>query len=132
MGKELGHRDRPVGGRFHTFVYKLLAGLAVWFVLASWIFAGHGQTDFLLAVVSGIVLVMAGIPGALGLIRYRNRRRQNRAEREDEFGDWAARDVEISTGPVKGGIAAIETIVPIAAVALGMTLFGLVLHFTGR
>jgi hypothetical protein len=37
--------------------------------------------------------------------------------------------VEAATGPIRGFIAAAETIPPVAAVAFGMTLFGLVLHF---
>jgi hypothetical protein len=109
-------------GRFHPLVYKTLAGLAVWFVVSSWLFAGHGRTDYLLAVASGVVLAFTGLAALLGMTR-----REAREKRA--FGDWASHDVQIGSGPVKGTIAAIEAIVPIAAVAFGMTIFGLVLHF---
>jgi hypothetical protein len=116
---------------FHPTVYKIVAALAVWFVLGAWIFAGGGATDFLLVIVSGVFLVTLGIPTLLTLT---GRGRQGRRERESaiQFGDWASREVHILTGPVKGIFATVETILPIAAVALGMTLFGLVAHFAGR
>ncbi len=116
-------------GRFHPVVYKVLAGLAALFVISSWLFAGHGRTDYLLAVASGVVLVMAGLPALLGLTGRAARRRRGERAEQGEFGDWASRDVHLSTGPVKGIVAAVETIVPIAAVAFGMLIFGLVLHF---
>jgi len=115
---------------FHPTVYKIVAGLAVWFVLAAWIFSGGGTTDFMLVVVTGVFVVTLGIPAMLALTR------RGRGDPHDvprgQFGDWASREVHILTGPVKGIFAAIETMLPIAAVAIGMTLFGLVVHLAGR
>ena len=51
-------------------------------------------------------------------------------EATGKFDQWAERDVDLQTGPVKGKYAAIETALPIAAVAFGMTAFALVLHFS--
>ncbi len=119
----------PRAGRFHPAVYRALAGLAALFVISSWLFAGNGRTDYLLAVASGVVVVMAGLPAVLGLTRRTVRRRRGEDAEQGGFGDWAAHDVQIWTGPVKGLVAAIETMVPIAAVAFGMLLFGIVLHF---
>src|SRR6266478_5632893 len=111
-------------GDFHPGVYKIVAGLAAWFVLAAWIFAGRGNTDFLLTVVSGFVLVAVGIPILLGLTERANRSRDERRDdgrqnKGAQFGDWASREVDILTGPVKGIVAAVETALPIAAVAVG-------------
>ena len=51
----------------HPTVYKIVVGLAVWFVLAAWTFAGGGGTDLVLTVVSLFVLVSLGIPTLLAL-----------------------------------------------------------------
>src|SRR5262245_6634584 len=114
---------------FHPTVYKIVVGLAVWFVLAAWTFAGGGGTDLVLTVVSLFVLVSLAIPTLLALTQ---RARRGRDEHDSQFGDWASREVHILTGPVKGIFATVETALPIAAVAVGMTLFGLVVHFAGR
>jgi hypothetical protein len=37
-------------------------------------------------------------------------------------------DFDTLTGPVKGANAAVEVLLPIAAVAVGMTVLGLVFH----
>jgi hypothetical protein len=42
---------------------------------------------------------------------------------------WASRDVEICTGCVNRGTAAIEALLPVAAVVVGMIAFGVVVHF---
>src|SRR5258708_2765198 len=107
MSKELVRQEivregRPDHGRFHSFVYKLLAALAMWFVLAAWTFAGHGQTDLLLMVVSIFILASVGLPVALALVRRRHHDDHNADK--DRFGDWASREVEILTGSIKGGI----------------------------
>jgi hypothetical protein len=53
-------------------------------------------------------------------------------EPADPFGNWTKREVEISTGRVRGTLATMEILLPIAAVAVGMVAFALVLHFAGR
>jgi hypothetical protein len=116
---------------FHPMVYKIVAGLAIWFVLGAWIFAGGGATDLALTVVSLFVLVSLGIPMLLALTQ-RRRGRDEYGEHRGSFGDWASREVHIQTGPVKGIFATVETMIPIAAVAVSMTLFGIVVHFAGR
>jgi hypothetical protein len=127
-------RDRPNSGAFHPLVYKLLAVLAVWFVLSAWAFAGGAGTGLALGVVTFVFLISVGVPSLLALAqRSRPDARpdddQPETKRDGEFGDWAAHEVELWSGPVKGRLAAIETVLPIAAVAFGMTAFALVLHF---
>ena len=116
-----------------SFVFKVMLGLAGLFVLAAWSFAGGGLTDAVLAVVSYIILVYTGLMSLLWLTRRRHPRPDlGDGERADLFGSWTRREVEISTGPVRGSLAAIETLLPIAAVAVGMVAFAVVLHFAGH
>src|SRR5260370_39273056 len=97
---------------FHPLVYKVAAGLAGWFLLSAWMFDGGGSTGYLFAVVSLVVLVMVGIPAVLGMVQRARRQRDEGGGGEGQFGDWASRDVDISTGPVKGAIGAVGTILP--------------------
>jgi type IV secretory pathway VirB2 component (pilin) len=131
MNVEAPSREDSNSGRFHPLVFKAILGLAAWFVLSAWIFAGAGVTDFLLVIVSAFISVAVGLPALLAMTRHALRRREG-SDKDDRFGDWAAHEVQTLTGPVKGIVAAIETILPIAAVAFGMTIFGLVLHFAAR
>ena len=124
--------DRPTSGRFHPYVYRILAGLAAWFVISAWFFAGDGHTDLALTAVTGLFAMMVGIPSLLALARRAHPPGPPATPEEatGKFDQWADRDVDLQTGPVKGKYAAIETALPIAAVAFGMTAFALVLHFS--
>jgi hypothetical protein len=119
---------------FHPAVFRAIVGLGALFVAAAWGFAGGGITDMLLVVVSGFVLASTGLVTLLWLTRRRHPRDDlgDRESHLDSFGRWAHRDVETSTGPVRGSIATIETLLPIAAVAVGMVAFAIVLHFAGH
>ncbi len=48
--------------------------------------------------------------------------------RRKKLPDWAVGDFDTLTGPVKGANATVEVLLPIAAVAVGMTVLGLVFH----
>lgn len=131
MSDQILPPDRPPSGRFHPYVYRILAGLAAWFVISAWFFAGGGRTDLALVAVTGLFAMMVGIPTLLARAR-RAHSPDPSADRDrtGRFDQWANRDVDLQTGPVKGKYAAIETALPIAAVAFGMTAFALVLHFS--
>jgi len=45
-------------------------------------------------------------------------------------GGWLAGEFDTNTGRVRGIAATVEIILPIAAVALGMAIFALVLYFS--
>jgi len=125
------HRMR---GEFHPGVFKAVIVLAALYVLAAWGFAGHGGTDMLLAVVSGFFVLSAGLVSLLWRTRQLNPRKDlgDRVCELDSFGKWSCRDVETSTGPVRGSTATIETLLPIAAVAVGMVAFAIVVHLAGH
>jgi len=104
-----------------------MAGLALWLVLSVWSFAGSGYTDFLLAVVSGFVFIAVAVPYVLWRV---GRKDPGRAAEGESFRDWAAGEFDTWQGRLRGANAAIEILLPIAAVAFGMTAFGLVYLFT--
>jgi hypothetical protein len=78
-------------------------------------------------VVTGLFVIAIAIPALLWLTWRRNAD-DARADSHLSFRDWAVGDFDTSTGLVKGANAAAEVLLPIAAVAVGMTMLGLVFH----
>jgi hypothetical protein len=123
-----------VGRNLHPMVYVALVGLVLWLVLAIWGFGYDGQTDYLLAIVTGFLIIAVAIPATLALMAYSQGNSvdgENSAPRDTKsFRQWAAEDFETWQDRVKGRNAAIEVLLPMAAIAIGMTAFAIILHFT--
>jgi hypothetical protein len=132
MDTRVVHHKPPVLDHVHPFVYMALVGLALWFVLSVWEFADDGYADYLLVVVSGFIFVVVGLTGTLWWQWWKNRRADKSREDQESLRTWAAGELDTWQDRVKGVNAAIEMLLPIAAVAIGMTAFGIVLHFTAR
>ena len=116
---------RPVTNWLHPRVNVILVGLAAWFALAVWSFAGAGVTDYLLFIVSAFVFVAVALP----LILSRVRRADDAAHGDrttPSLHDWAGWDYETWTGRLSGAEAATQILLPIAASAVGMTLIGII------
>jgi hypothetical protein len=123
------HPDRPATGRVHPFVPAAIVGLTLLYVLAAWAIADDSYSSYIITIVSGFALIAAAIPLALWRTWRRNRNRQTPGD-GGSFADWASGEFETWQYPLKGTHAAIEILIPIAAVALGMTAFTVILHFT--
>ena len=125
MGNDIARRDRPVSNGLHPYVYAAFAALTLWFVLAIWMsFAGDGYTDWLLVVVSAFLLIFVALPFVLSLVA--------RDEADDggprrSFRNWASCEFDTWQYRLKCRHAAIEVLLPVAAIAFGMTAFGVVL-----
>ena len=105
----------------HSHVYLLIVALACWLVMSVWIFSGVSSTDYLLVIVSGFIFIAVGLPFILSRLR-------RGGQQEESFRSWSARDFETWTGRLRGSQAATEILLPIAAVAFGLTAIGIVLH----
>ncbi|HZP76824.1 MAG TPA: hypothetical protein VFB45_11815 [Pseudolabrys sp.] len=114
-------------GSLHPAVTTILVGSVVWFALAVWGFSLDGHSDYLLAIVCGFLLVALAVPFALWR-QWRRTRRDGGELHYGSFRDWAAGGFDTWQDREKAGSAAAEIILPIAAAAVGMTLFGIVLH----
>ena len=113
--------------RFHPMIYKAMVVLALLLVVAAWGFFQHGDpTALLLAVVTIFFVVALGIPILLWRIWDRN---AHAARPARSYRDWASGEFGIWQDHVKGRSATIEALLPIAAVAIGMVAFAIVLHF---
>jgi len=123
------HPDRPVAGSLHPIVYFVLLGLVAVLLLGVWGFAGDGPTDYLLVIVSGFIVMFVGLPATLWLMV---RRESGPGPRSGRFRDWAAGEFDTWQDRTKGWSAAVEVLLPIAAVAIGMAAFAIVLHLTSH
>jgi hypothetical protein len=109
----------------------LLVGLALWLVMSVWLFfAGAGTTDYLLFVVSGFIFMAVALPSILSLVE----RTDSGATEADQlsFREWAKSDFDTWQGRVSGAEAAVQVLLPICAVAFGMTAFGIALYIAER
>jgi Na+-transporting methylmalonyl-CoA/oxaloacetate decarboxylase gamma subunit len=123
-------RNQPVSDKPHDLVYRFIVALAAWLVLSAWGFSFIGSgAGLVLAVVSALIFFMVALSGVLRRIW----RKSGGANDAGDMGsarssaiDWLSGDFETHTGTVKGSRATIEIILPIAAVALGLTAFAII------
>ncbi len=112
----------------HPLVYWTIIGLCLWLIVSFWGFLGHGYTGLVLTVASLFVSIAVAIPVLLWRIsRWAGNRRARPAQRP-RFAEWLAGDFEAWPGRQRGRDAAVEVLLPIAAVAFGMSAFALALH----
>ncbi|HUN50934.1 MAG TPA: hypothetical protein VMU42_07450 [Candidatus Sulfotelmatobacter sp.] len=129
MSSEIVREDRVRTNHLHPRIYWALAGLAAWFVLSAWSFAGRGYYIYLtLAMVSVLVLIATTIPYLLARIWRRDRRVDVPEPSKRSFREWVASEFDIWQGHVGASTAAVEILIPIVAVAFGMTAFSIVMH----
>jgi hypothetical protein len=115
----------------HPAIYMALVGLTLWLGLAIWGFGYDGQTDYLLAIVSGFLFIAVAIPSTLALMVHRQKNLDERkSSGEASFQEWMTGNFDTWQDRVKGRNAAVEVLLPMAAIAIGMTAFAIVLHFT--
>lgn len=119
------HRDQ-----FHPLIYRVAGGLAIWFALSAWILFDHqGYIKLALAFISVLLLMALGIP----LILWRQWWKYGRSkdDRRDAVSlrDWGSGDMDVWGARLHSADAAINMLLPLAAVAFGLTAIGIVLLF---
>lgn len=129
MDKYHPRHNRHISDHLHPWVYRALIGLAGWFVLSVWVlFDGGEYTGLLLTVVTGLVAVMIAIPLLLWLAWTRAGGQPDDPPSRESFHDWAAGEFQVWGSQINGREAATQVLLPVAAVVIGMTLFGIVMH----
>lgn len=121
------HHSRSA--RLHPLIYGVIISLAAWLAISAWGFFGGGDTGADLTVVTGLVMMSIGLPTILWLIGRKYRQpRDGKARSPGSLHDWLFGDVTIWQTHLRGWDAAIGVLLPIAAVAIGMTIFAVVRH----
>ncbi|MEH2525303.1 MULTISPECIES: hypothetical protein [unclassified Bradyrhizobium] len=119
--------NRAVFGQFHPKVYGTAVGLVVWFALAAWIlFDRQSDISLPLGMVSVLLLVAVLLPWSLSLVWKRHRLPPERDVDRLSFNDWKTGDFAVWGSRIRSIHAAIDMLLPLAAVALGLTGIGIV------
>src|ERR1700704_2151502 len=128
--RQENQRNRPRLSHLHPVLYWTIIGLVVWFAVSAWTFFGaEGYMDLLLVVVTGFLFMTIAILSAIWLV---SRKYQPPAGAWDEsisFRGWASGEFETCQGRCTAAEAAVEVVVPVAAVAFGLMAIGIVFHF---
>jgi hypothetical protein len=127
-----------VSDQLHPVVQKAAAGLLIWFVIAAWLlFGGAGYIDLSLAMVSVLVFMAIAIPSAIWRAGVAARRRDtasgtsgpDASDRTPEpFAHWLHGRFATWTDEERSSTATVEVLLPLAAVAFGLTALGIVFH----
>jgi hypothetical protein len=131
------HAQSPQGvsDQLHPRIYMAAAGLLIWFVIAAWLlFGGSGYIELVLSMVSVLVFMAIAIPLALRrttLTAQRSNASSPATEQTSEaLDEWLRRRFATWTDHEKGSAAAVEILLPLAAVAFGITALGIVFELT--
>jgi len=128
MAGHSADQDSPISDSLHPLVNVAIIGLVLMFIAAMWMFfASDAYEAWLDVVVTGLFVIAIVIPALLWLTWRRNAEGA-KGDSHPGFRDWAGGEFDTLTGSVKGANATVEVLLPIAAVAVGMTVLGLVFH----
>jgi hypothetical protein len=122
-------RNQPVHDELHPHVYRAIVGLSIWFVLSVWLLfdrGAHAYVGVTFAVVTAFFLIAVALPAILALTWWRNSPADEHGPATERFREWAACEFATWTGRVSGTEAAMQILLPIAAVCIGIMIFGLV------
>jgi hypothetical protein len=124
----------PAGSSLHPRVYTIVIGLTAWFVLAVWLFAGGGLSDYLLFVVSGFMFVCIALTLILSCVTTVEKLPTGEPPRRERsvqqsLHDWARSTFGTWGGSLNGKQAMVQVLLPFAAAAVGMTVIGILFHF---
>jgi hypothetical protein len=136
----LDHRadhNKPVFDRIHPRIYAIAVSLVVWFALSAWILFDHGfgrpnEVSLPLTMVSVLFLIAILLPWALSRVWARHRMPYQEHSFDTAFRDWRLGDFSVWGGKIKGSHAAIDMLLPLAAVAFGLTAIGIVFLIDAR
>jgi hypothetical protein len=121
-----------VSDRLHPVVQLAAAGLLIWFVVAAWLlFGGGGYVNLALVMISVLVFMALAIPWVLWragvAARRRNAEPGDAGETPSEtLATWLQGRFATWTDAERPSTAAVEILLPLAAVAFGLTALGIV------
>jgi len=127
--------EQRVSDQLHPLIHLAAAGLLIWFVVAAWLlFGGSGYIDLALTIISVLVFMAIAIPLALLRASIRAPRSDDGSngagKTSESLGTWLQGQFATWTDQEKGSTAAAEILLPLAAVAFGITALGIVLELT--
>jgi hypothetical protein len=131
--RELGRPLERVSNHPHHVIYRVIVALALWFVLSAWMFFGSGNhMGLILAVVCVLFIMAIGVPYTLWRVGKSAPRSETTDQPAESFATWTKSEFATWIGHQKSATAAIEIMLPFAAVAVGITALGIVFDWAAR
>jgi len=117
--------NRP-NDELHPLIYQSIVGLTIWLLLSVWVLFSRGAyVGLTLSVITLFFLILVAIPVLIWLTWRRHIDPNQQHNYSAPFSEWSSSSFVTWTGGVSGREAAVQILLPIAAVAIGMTIFGL-------
>ena len=127
MSRELVAHNRPVFDQLHPRIYAIAVGLVAWFAISAWVLFDRGGTTALpLTFVTVLFVVAVGLPWVLSLTWQKFHVPRQQHPQEPSFRDWRSGDLAVWGAKLHNMDAAIDMLLPFAAVAFGLTAIGIV------
>jgi hypothetical protein len=131
---QLPQMPETPSNQLHPAVPVAAVVLLIWFVTAAWLlFGGSGYIELALTMISVLVFMVIAIPAVLWRVKERNSHTDsidsNRSHTPGEtqpLGLWLQGEFTTYSGREKRSAAIVEMLLPIAAVAFGITALGIV------
>jgi hypothetical protein len=133
MKQPNGRHARAVFDQLHPRLYLVLGVIALWFAIAVWAFAGDAYADYLLVVVNGFILIAVAIPVILWRTGHRHGRQPDGpVQAPRSFRDWLRGDLSTQQDRTRCSNAAVEVLLPLGAIAVGMTVIGAIFQIVAH
>ncbi len=127
MSRELVAHNKPVFEQLHPRVYGTAVGLIAWFALMAWaLFDRNSDVSLSLIFVTVLFVVAVALPWTLSLVWKKFQMPYERHAQPTSFRDWREGDFAVWGARLHGSHAAIDVLLPLIAVSLGLTAIGIV------
>lgn len=127
MSRELVAHNKPVFDQLHPRIFGAAVGLVAWFALMAWVLFDHGgDASLSLMFVTVLFVVAVLLPWSMSLVWKKHQLPHEPHSQQTTLRDWAAGDFAVWGAKVRGTHAAIDVLLPLAAVAFGLTGIGVV------
>ena len=127
MSRELIAHNRPVFDQLHPRIWGAAAGLIAWFALMAWIlFDRSSDVTLSLMFVTVLFAVAIGLPWTLSLVWKKFQMPYEGHPKPASFHDWTDGDLAVWGARLRARDAAIDVLLPLVAVSLGLTAIGIV------
>ncbi len=134
MNKPLEQRREPATNApsgIHPLVYKAAIGLVVLFVVAAWAaFDRQSDIELPLAMLSVLLFVAVLLPYLLWRIWRAGQARPPTLKTNKGLRKWMKGSTEVWQSKLKSSDAAIDMLLPLAAVALGLVALGIAFNLS--
>jgi hypothetical protein len=138
MARELVAHNKPVFEHLHRRVYAAAIGLVVWYAVAAWLlFDRKDDIGLPLAMVSvlllvAVLLLLVAVLLPLALVWKRHPLPDQYHPHQLSFHDWSVGDFAVRGARLHGTHTAIDVLLPLAAVAFGLTALGIAFLICAR